>query len=224
MAEAGILRDKERVELIEGEIVQMAPIGTRHFGCVINVNRLCVARLGDRAVVSPQGPVVIAPRSEPQPDLALLRPRAVPYSRGLPTPEDVLLGGRGGGYDRPLRPPRQIAPLRPGRYRGVLAVPGHGRRRGGPSKAGPRRLRQRGAATAPARWSRLWHSRTSASRSPTSSPDGAYPGADPQRLRRFPDRRPGACLRSQSMAPGVASHASPRSTSQIIASSRLPGV
>jgi Uma2 family endonuclease len=91
MAEAGILREKERVELIEGEIIQMAPIGTRHFGCVISVNRLFVARLGDRAVVSPQGPVVIAPRSEPQPDLALLRPRAVPYSRGLPTPEDVLL-------------------------------------------------------------------------------------------------------------------------------------
>ena len=91
MAETGILHDKERVELIEGEIVQMAPIGTRHFGCVMNVNRLCLARLGDRAVVSPRGPVVIAPRSEPQPDLALLRPRAVPYSRGLPTPEDVLL-------------------------------------------------------------------------------------------------------------------------------------
>ena len=91
MAETGILHDKERVELIEGEIVQMAPIGTRHFGCVINVNRLCLARLGDRAVVSPRGPVVIAPRSEPQPDLALIRPRAVPYSRGLPTPEDVLL-------------------------------------------------------------------------------------------------------------------------------------
>jgi hypothetical protein len=42
-------------------------------------------------VVSPQNPVVIPPRSEPQPDLLLLRPRAVSYSRELPTSQDVLL-------------------------------------------------------------------------------------------------------------------------------------
>jgi Uma2 family endonuclease len=91
MAEAGIFRPDERVELIEGEIVQMAPIGPRHAGCVINANRLFVTRLGDRAVVSPQNPVVIRPRSEPQPDLLLLRPRAVSYSQEHPAPEDVLL-------------------------------------------------------------------------------------------------------------------------------------
>ena len=91
MAEAGIFQPDERVELIEGEIVQMAPIGPRHAGCVINVNRLFVTRLGDRAVVSPQNPVVIQPRSEPQPDVLLLRPRVVSYSRQHPTPEDVVL-------------------------------------------------------------------------------------------------------------------------------------
>jgi hypothetical protein len=91
MAEAGILGEKERVELIEGEIVQMAPIGPRHIGCVINVNRLFVSLLGDRAVVSPQNPVVIPPRSEPQPDVVLLRRRAVSYSRERPNVEDVLL-------------------------------------------------------------------------------------------------------------------------------------
>ena len=91
MAEAGILGENERVELIEGEIVEMAPIGHRHAGCVINLTRLFITRLGDRAVVSPQNPVVIPPRSEPQPDLLLLRPRAVSYSDGLPTFEDVLL-------------------------------------------------------------------------------------------------------------------------------------
>jgi Uma2 family endonuclease len=91
MAEAGILGEDERVELIEGEIIQMAPIGPQHAGSVININRLFVTRLGDRAVVSPQNPVVIRPRSEPQPDLVLLRPRAVSYSRGLPASQDVLL-------------------------------------------------------------------------------------------------------------------------------------
>jgi Uma2 family endonuclease len=91
MAEAGILGTDERVELIEGEIVHMAPIGPRHIGCVINATRLFITRLGDRAVVSPQNPVVMPPRSEPQPDLLLLRPRDVSYSRELPRSEDVLL-------------------------------------------------------------------------------------------------------------------------------------
>jgi Uma2 family endonuclease len=91
MGEAGILGEDERVELIEGEIVQMAPIGVRHIGCVINLTRLFITRLGDRAVVSPQNPVVIPPRSEPQPDLVLLRPRAVSYSRERPSIQDVLL-------------------------------------------------------------------------------------------------------------------------------------
>ncbi len=91
MGEAGILGADEREELIEGEIVEMAPIGPRHIGCVINANRLFLTRLGDRAVVSPQNPVVILPRSEPQPDLLLLRPRAVSYSRELPASEDALL-------------------------------------------------------------------------------------------------------------------------------------
>lgn len=91
MAEAGVFHPEERLELIEGEIFQMAPIGPRHAGCVINANRLFVSRLGDRAVVSPQNPVVIQPRSEPQPDLLVLRPRPMSYSRAHPTPDDVLL-------------------------------------------------------------------------------------------------------------------------------------
>jgi Uma2 family endonuclease len=91
MADAGIFHPDERVELIEGEIVQMSPISPRHAGCVIDANRMFVMRLGERAVVSPQNPVVIQPRSEPQPDLLLLRPRAVSYSRVHPASEDVLL-------------------------------------------------------------------------------------------------------------------------------------
>ena len=91
MAEAGIFGPEERLELIDGEIVEMSPIDPRHAGCVINFNRLLVTRLGDRAVISPQNPVVIRPRSEPQPDMLVLRPRPVSYSRAHPTPEDVLL-------------------------------------------------------------------------------------------------------------------------------------
>ena len=75
MAEVGIFHPGERVELIEGEIVQMSPIGPRHAGCVINATRLFITRLGDRAVVSPQNPVVIQPRSEPQPDQASRKSR-----------------------------------------------------------------------------------------------------------------------------------------------------
>jgi Uma2 family endonuclease len=91
MAEAGIFHPDERVELIEGEIVEMSPIGPRHAGCVINATRLFITRLGDRIALSPQNPVVIRPRSEPQPDLLLLRPRPISYSREHPTPEDVAL-------------------------------------------------------------------------------------------------------------------------------------
>ena len=91
MADAGILAEDERIELIDGEIVEMTPIGTRHLGCVINATRLFITRLGDRAVVSPQNPVVILPRSEPQPDLLLLRPGIVSYSHRRPVSEDVLL-------------------------------------------------------------------------------------------------------------------------------------
>jgi Uma2 family endonuclease len=91
MGDAGILAEDERIELIDGEIVQMAPIGTPHIGCVINATRLFITRLGDRAVVSPQNPVVILPRSEPQPDVVLLRPPTVSYSRERPASEHVLL-------------------------------------------------------------------------------------------------------------------------------------
>jgi Uma2 family endonuclease len=91
MAEAGIFGPEERVELIDGEIIKMSPIGPRHAGCVINITRSLFTHLGDRAVMSPQNPVVIRPRSEPQPDMLVLRRRDVSYSRAHPTPQDVLL-------------------------------------------------------------------------------------------------------------------------------------
>ncbi len=89
MAKAGILHEDDSVELIEGEIVEMAAIGTRHFVCVNTLNRLLVRAVGDEAIVSVQNPVQLNEHSEPQPDLAVIRARD--YKESLPTPEDVLL-------------------------------------------------------------------------------------------------------------------------------------
>lgn len=89
MGEAGILHEDDRVELIEGEIVQMAAIGTRHFTCVNELTRLLVRTVGDEAIVSVQNPVRLDERNEPQPDLAVIRARS--YRESLPTPEDILL-------------------------------------------------------------------------------------------------------------------------------------
>jgi Uma2 family endonuclease len=89
MGEAGILHEDDRVELIEGEIVEMAAIGTRHFTCVNGLTRLLVRGVGDAAIVSVQNPVRLDEHSEPQPDLAVLQTRD--YRESLPRPEDVLL-------------------------------------------------------------------------------------------------------------------------------------
>ena len=91
MGEAGILTRRDRVELIKGEIVTMSPIGPRHYAFVNNLARLLITRLADRAFVGVQGPVVLADDTEPQPDLAVNRHRAVPYSERFPAAEDVLL-------------------------------------------------------------------------------------------------------------------------------------
>ena len=89
MGEVGILHEDDRVELIDGVLIQMAAIGTRHFNCVNALNRLMVLGVGDKAVVSVQNPVRLSEYGEPQPDLTLLRPRD--YRESLPVPDDVLL-------------------------------------------------------------------------------------------------------------------------------------
>lgn len=91
MGESGVFEPEARLELVEGEIVEMAPIGSRHAGTVKILNRLLVGLVGDRAVVSVQDPLVVGDRSVLQPDLALLRPRADSYSGSHPNPADVLL-------------------------------------------------------------------------------------------------------------------------------------
>ncbi len=89
MGEAGILHEDDRIELLDGELVEMAAIGTRHFSCVNRLNHLLVGRVGDDVIVSVQNPVRLNEYTEPQPDVALIRARD--YSESLPTPDDVLL-------------------------------------------------------------------------------------------------------------------------------------
>jgi Uma2 family endonuclease len=89
MAATGILAQDERVELIDGEIVEMSPIGDPHAAAVDNLNHVLGSRLGERVRVRVQGPVRVPPRSIPQPDLALLRPRS--YWHEGATTSDALL-------------------------------------------------------------------------------------------------------------------------------------
>jgi len=89
MAEAGILGEDERLELIEGEIVAMSPIGLRHLSCVDRLNALLTG-LKPRAIVRVQGSIRLGDRSEPQPDLVLLKPRADFYSTSHAKPEDIF--------------------------------------------------------------------------------------------------------------------------------------
>lgn len=91
MAEAGILGEDDRVELIEGEIIDRAPIGSEHTSGVNRLNSLFIRNVGEQAIVSVQNPIRLNEYSEPEPDLALLRYRADFYRHAHPGPEDILL-------------------------------------------------------------------------------------------------------------------------------------
>jgi len=91
MGEAGILNEDDRVELIEGEIVDMAPIGDRHISAVDRLNELFSQGLTGRVIVRVQNPVRLSDRSEPQPDIALLRRREDFYARGPAGPGETFL-------------------------------------------------------------------------------------------------------------------------------------
>ena len=91
MGEAGIFSEDDRVELIEGEILQMSPIGSCHAASVKRTARLFNNLFGDRVIVSVQDPIVLNDFSEPQPDIALVKPRDDFYAQALPTATDVLL-------------------------------------------------------------------------------------------------------------------------------------
>lgn len=92
IADAGIFGAEDRIELIDGDLIDMAPIGQPHAATVSGLNQALVIACAGRAIVWPQNPVQLDVSNEPQPDLAVLRSRADYYATGArPGPSDVLL-------------------------------------------------------------------------------------------------------------------------------------
>jgi len=91
MAETGVLRPDARVELLDGEIIDMSPIGPFHGGVVGRLTRLFTILSKDRWLVWPQNPLRLGDYSEPEPDVMLLKPSPDDYINRLPGAEDVFL-------------------------------------------------------------------------------------------------------------------------------------
>jgi Uma2 family endonuclease len=91
MGETGVFHPDERLELLEGEITYMSPIGPRHAGVVNRLNRVLATRLSDQEILIVQNPLRLLPRSEPRPDVMVARYRRDFYESGHPTAEDALL-------------------------------------------------------------------------------------------------------------------------------------
>ncbi|MDX1943025.1 MAG: Uma2 family endonuclease, partial [Saprospiraceae bacterium] len=90
MGEVGILKEKG-LELINGEIIEMSPIGGRHVTTVNKLNKLLNIILGDAAIISIQNPIIASNFSEPEPDIAILKYRADFYDNQIPSAKDVFL-------------------------------------------------------------------------------------------------------------------------------------
>jgi Uma2 family endonuclease len=91
MGEVGLFGEEARLELLDGEIIEMAPIGSRHAGTVNRLNELLVTAVDHQAVVAVQNPVFLDKRSEPQPDIALLARRGDYYTLAHAEPSEILL-------------------------------------------------------------------------------------------------------------------------------------
>jgi len=109
MAEAGLFGEDDRLELLDGEIVQMPPIGRRHASCVARLTELFGERCRPVAIVNVQNPLVLSGGTELYPDIALLVRRSDFYSESLPQAGDVLLvvevADTTGDYDRRIKVP-----------------------------------------------------------------------------------------------------------------------
>lgn len=91
MAESGILQPDERIELLEGQIIQMAAKGTAHSAAVTRIERLLRNRLGERVLLRFQDPVRLNDYSEPEPDVAVVQPNTLFYEDHHPIPSEVFL-------------------------------------------------------------------------------------------------------------------------------------
>ncbi len=113
MAEAGILTEDTPVELIQGEVVEMIPIGVRHAACVKRLNALFAYRLRRKAVVGVQDPIQLDNHNEPEPDISILHYQQDYYAEAAPTGDDVLLlievSDSTLGYDRTQKLPLYAA-------------------------------------------------------------------------------------------------------------------
>ena len=113
MAEVGIFAPDERVELIDGEIVEMVPIGSEHASVTSSLVQRFVLAVGDAAFVTGSMPLRLDPMNEPEPDVLILRPRADRYRTALPGPGDVLLvvevANSSLDYDRAVKAPLYAA-------------------------------------------------------------------------------------------------------------------
>ena len=91
MLESGVLTADDRVELIDGEMRDMPPIGPIHSGCTVRLIQVFTQALGNQALINVQGPLALDRRSELYPDLLVLKPRDDFYQTGHPSADDVLL-------------------------------------------------------------------------------------------------------------------------------------
>jgi Uma2 family endonuclease len=107
LAEVGVLHEDDRIELIDGELIEMAAIGVPHADTVATLTDLAADLIGTGARISVQNPIHLGPRTEPQPDLALIRRRR--YSVTHPTPVDIFLvievADSSLNYDRDVKVP-----------------------------------------------------------------------------------------------------------------------
>lgn len=91
MAEAGILTENDRVELIHGEIIEMSPIGKKHASMVDRLNNTISTIVRSTAIIRVQGPIRVNDLNEPEPDLTILKPKDDYYADAHPGPKDVLI-------------------------------------------------------------------------------------------------------------------------------------
>jgi Uma2 family endonuclease len=113
MRKAGIFTEDDRVELLDGEVIQMSPIGPLHAAIVKRLNTLLGKEPLPGYLVSVQDPVQLADDSEPQPDIAILTYRADYYAGAHPQPPDIQViievADTSVAYDRDRKLPRYAA-------------------------------------------------------------------------------------------------------------------